>query len=929
MSGSHPLEQPFPNGVPRNINELNLLYRFRSNATFPPTSSSTPVTASPHLKKRKLEAAEEPGSSKPGNGRGKIHQHPHTENNSKKYASGDTKEEGDMLEVASSFTKEEDCAGDAGAASKRRRKTMRVCDSMEESGTKSAEADSSSSQKPVVLPQKKRSLPSGGSSSTASPVRSPARKTSKSATPSSTTGGPGVVAASTTDEPVDDETLIRETEAALKSLSGSWPGPRGSFYNRGSTENEDRFDPPAFENLFEEKKVNNKMLPSSSSSTSSGCSDSSSCSLKDVITLRGQQHDSKNLRMTGCSADGKSVATSTNLSSSPTNSQQIRPAESNKTVACAGPKPNGRSSKSDKESTQLTSFQEGNELENLLKIENECETIQSQVGSSVGLPESKKTNESRNLCGGKERTDRALISTTNSSTDNIPSNRSVDYPTTSRYEPDFNELVDDSSNELEIDMSDPSGDRDDDNDSDRGHKSDGRLKSKDEINKMDERNKSHPQGSDISSSVPSTTFAVRSQLYDVPSPQSRNFQMNKQIHISATNSTLSNPSPMSPLSSSAVSFSSGSAFRAINSGQMQKDAPRITTSSIDLQSSVGAAIPPIGPFPAAATFVGYPGTVGLQGTGVDATSPNAHHSMTSLDEKAPVCILQLKPTKSEEEEKVQDSVGVEVGPAKSSLSVASPDASSKQYTILQPAGAGSRAATAIQDVTRDGVLSVSAVSSSSGGGAAPTPSNQDGKMVVERSSSASSSVVDCNRTVGPLSPSSMGRGECTREYELGAHSEECWRKKAEGFGRVWAGLAMRTEKLELKFWLVYFSRVTETACRSLAIDSTVIDEEIGILIPVECNEGRGGGGGPSKTFHKYIWEQTGQQVSYPRLQRSRSRDGAILASQENRSGTLKHYSSPLFYVKKNAVSYLDIKVAASRCNFGSFDVSNAAWVRNH
>jgi hypothetical protein len=160
--------------------------------------------------------------------------------------------------------------------------------------------------------------------------------------------------------------------------------------------------------------------------------------------------------------------------------------------------------------------------------------------------------------------------------------------------------------------------------------------------------------------------------------------------------------------------------------------------------------------------------------------------VTSLDEKhtaAAVCLLQLKTnTKEEDGDKGQELSGNEAaslpGAKTASVSVASPDAtSSKQYTILQPAGAGSRAATAIQDVTREGVLSVSAVSSSSSssasssGGvsvahlhhqqsiAASTPTSSDtigtSKMVPERTCSS-----DMNRSTGPLSPSGLNRGEC-------------------------------------------------------------------------------------------------------------------------------------------------------------------------
>ncbi|XP_061387971.1 serine-rich adhesin for platelets [Musca vetustissima] len=53
-----------------------------------------------------------------------------------------------------------------------------------------------------------------------------------------------------TNEDEDDETLIRETQAALKSLSGSWPEVRYNPYRL----NEHDEQPPAFQNLFEEKQ---------------------------------------------------------------------------------------------------------------------------------------------------------------------------------------------------------------------------------------------------------------------------------------------------------------------------------------------------------------------------------------------------------------------------------------------------------------------------------------------------------------------------------------------------------------------------------------------------------------------------------------------------------------------------------------------------
>ncbi|XP_037884411.1 uncharacterized protein LOC119634377 [Glossina fuscipes] len=52
-------------------------------------------------------------------------------------------------------------------------------------------------------------------------------------------------------EQEDDETLIRETQAALKSLSGSWPAEaRNNPYRL----NEQDENPPAFQNLFEENR---------------------------------------------------------------------------------------------------------------------------------------------------------------------------------------------------------------------------------------------------------------------------------------------------------------------------------------------------------------------------------------------------------------------------------------------------------------------------------------------------------------------------------------------------------------------------------------------------------------------------------------------------------------------------------------------------
>ncbi|XP_049311423.1 uncharacterized protein LOC105222406 isoform X2 [Bactrocera dorsalis] len=63
----------------------------------------------------------------------------------------------------------------------------------------------------------------------------------------------------TTADDQDDETLIRETQAALKSLSGSWPPEARNNLYRLQDQDE---NPPPFQNLFEEKqKYGTQTLP--------------------------------------------------------------------------------------------------------------------------------------------------------------------------------------------------------------------------------------------------------------------------------------------------------------------------------------------------------------------------------------------------------------------------------------------------------------------------------------------------------------------------------------------------------------------------------------------------------------------------------------------------------------------------------------------
>lgn len=136
-------------------------------------------------------------------------------------------------------------------------KTFTKLETLEDKRRKKSTEEPVANPKSLVLPQKKRVLPPNCSNS---PVKKSQRLSSSS---------------SPSDENAADETLIRETEAALKNL-GSWPGTRGSSY---ITQNEES---PAFENLFDEKKAAVKMSPSSASNSSTD----NPCSLKNVITLR-------------------------------------------------------------------------------------------------------------------------------------------------------------------------------------------------------------------------------------------------------------------------------------------------------------------------------------------------------------------------------------------------------------------------------------------------------------------------------------------------------------------------------------------------------------------------------------------------------------------------------------------------------------------
>jgi len=527
------------------------------------------------------------------------------------------------------------------AAAKRRRKSARDDDVRKT-------MDIVDPNKNIPLPQKKRAFASGNAGS-------PARKSSKHC-----------------EDPEDDETLIRETEAALKSLSGSWPGPRGSLYQRGNSD-EDRYE-SNFENLFEEKKENPKLSPSSIS-TSSSTSNDTGCSLKDVITFRGQQD-----RL------GKMQNKQQDFKQHPTKTKK--------------------------------------DLDNLLKIENECANIQSQVNnvSQNELPKIRPISV-RSL-SGKERSDRNITSGHVDS----QGRQSDKY---SRYDPpDFNELVDDSSNELEIDMSDPTADKDE-GDRERTHDRERERTCKNgqspqsisrQQQQQQQQQQHHPQQHQ-------TLYSSYQRQYN---------DANMKVSSTGTSSS-SSPPTSSP-------FSATSAFRPPNSDHSKTSCR--STASVPVATSV---IPPIGPYPASATFVGYP----TPGPTMPTPQPVAGISPTSEDKHvSTVSLLQLKSSKEESHhvtahhEVAANSVSPSKSPSSSLPSVTSPD-SSKQYTILQPAGVGSRAASAIQDIAREGVVSVAAVSNCSTNSNASNSVNANGNGIGNKTISGNNGASDSGTTTNP------------------------------------------------------------------------------------------------------------------------------------------------------------------------------------
>lgn len=441
-------------------------------------------------------------------------------------------------------------------AHKKRRRALKQMQEMAADKEKgSAEQDNNvaaTAQKTMVLP-KKRPL-AGQPANAAAAAAAAAAAPKKPAKPSG-------------DEAVDDETLIRETEAALKSLSGGWPGPRHSFYRNGL--DDDRYESPAFVNLFDEKKNSSH---SASATGPAAKVDENKNTCNSAATAK-QQHDSAALQQ-----------------------QHV-----------------------------------------LNKTDKDCD-----VGGGGGSMHNNNNNNSNN---------------------NNNNNKKPDKYAPSKYEPDFNELVDDSSDELEIDMSAESGGAGDKDDEDV-HSAGERLSRRCKMD-VDRRNNNSQMRADEMKS--------ESDSYD-------SYLMDKTAF---------------------------SAFRPVSGPEQSscKD-PRL-----DLPTAVGAAMSPLGPYPpAGATFVvGYAGATVGGGLPSSAGSPSKMSPTNAATMVAvkPVCV-KLEDDCGGAADKLADNMaGGSSGPGK--MDAHSP--LSKQYTILQPAGADSRAASALQDVAREGVLGASVVSS--------------------------------------------------------------------------------------------------------------------------------------------------------------------------------------------------------------------------
>lgn len=203
----------------------------------------------------------------------------------------------------------------------------------------------------------------------------------------------------------------------------------------------------------------------------------------------------------------------------------------------------------------------------------------------------------------------------------------------SRYGPDFNELMDESTNELEIDMSDE---------------------------------------------------ATMDQHCD-PMGRAKEENNNKIDHVDIKDHNLF--ASRHTLLSGSSKPSTGSAFHPVTSDS-NKDSLS-TKSNMDLTSAVSVAMSPLGPYPpVGATFVGYP-----DGAGITSSEKEPSHSMASeKPTTSSICVLQPKP-RLKMNEKLEDSAtpsSASVISSSERRSIDSPDTMQKEYTILQPANSTSK-----------------------------------------------------------------------------------------------------------------------------------------------------------------------------------------------------------------------------------------------
>lgn len=477
--------------------------------------------------------------------------------------------------MVASCNKAQSAAGETFAHKKRRRalKQMQEMAAEKDKGpaAEPQQPDGGPAQKSMVLP-KKRAL-AGSQQAAAAAGASAAGAVAVGQQLAATVGQQLAATAkkqakASGDEAVDDETLIRETEAALKSLSGGWPGPRHSFY-RTAHDDDNRYESPAFVNLFDEKKI-------------------------------------------GAGSIG----------------HPLQPAaakvDENKNTCESRPSPQ-----------QLTA----------------AAVVQREL---VGEHNGRRP--------------------------------AADKYAPSKYEPDFNELVDDSSDELEIDMSADGGGGGGDCKDDDGCGADRMCRRKLDVDRRN--NNSHVRADEM------TSLKSESDSYDA-------YLMDK------------------------TSFS---AFRPVSGGVEPKDSARL-----DLPTAVGAAMTPLGPYPpTGATFVvGYGTGLAANSNTGGGCSPTTKLSPGGGNAAGggvgegggggggvllPLAAGAVKPVRV----KSEDDGGAETE-CKPDVTVKmdSPSPLSKQYTILQPAGADSRAATALQDVAREGVLGASVVSATGGGNLSP------------------------------------------------------------------------------------------------------------------------------------------------------------------------------------------------------------------